>query len=231
MQFQSRPAYSVLLVAPQKSDISSLDKSLQDSGFMVHWIQEFSRISEAITKNIPDVILLDTLQKDLACFELCHSLRSTSEFKHSRILILSEKLDEKTEVAAFNSGADDFIPRPIKTEALIRRIYTRIGANRNSISLQSKMESRSHFYIDRESYSVYINHQQISVSRKEFELLHLLASQPGKLFSREEIFQKVWSRNFNSNDRTIDVHILRLRRKLGENYIQTQKGLGYRFSI
>ena len=231
MNARTNQSFHILLVAEPKHDISMLDESLQRSGFNVRWIEQYSKIVSEVNKRMPDVILLDTQQKDLACFEMCHSLKSSSSFKHSRILILSEKQDEKTEIEAFNSGADDFILRPIKSQALIRRILTRVGAVKDSISLQSKVDSQSHFVIDRESYSVYLNQQQIMVSRKEFELLHLLAGLPGKVFSREEIFLKVWNRPPAVNDRTIDVHILRLRRKLGNNYIHTQKGIGYRFMI
>ncbi|HRH67326.1 MAG TPA: response regulator transcription factor [Bacteroidia bacterium] len=231
MQLRPNASFHVLLVAEPKADISHLDASLQKSGFNVRWIRQYSRIADEVNARVPDVILLDTQQKDLACFEICHSLKSTSTFKHSRILILSEKEDEHTEVAAFNSGADDFILRPVKPEAMIRRILARVGARKDSISLQSKMDSHSHFVIDRESYSVYLNQRQIMVSRKEFELLHLLASQPGKVFSRDEIVDKVWNRLPIEKDRTIDVHILRLRRKLGNTYIHTQKGVGYRFII
>lgn len=231
MQNRSHQNFHVLLVAEPKQDIHSLDASLKQSGFHVRWIEKYSMIQDEVRHRVPDIFLLDTQQKDLACFEICHSLKSTSTFKHSRIFILSEKVDENTEIAAFNSGADDFVIRPVKPEAMIRRILVRVGATKDSISLQSNIDSKIHFVIDRESYGVFLNQQQINVSRKEFELLHLLANQPGKVFSREEIFKKVWNRHPVDKDRTIDVHVLRLRRKLGMNLIHTQKGIGYRFSI
>ena len=146
--------------------------------------------------------------------------------------MLSDVASENIEIQAFDSGADDFIRKPLFPEAFIRRIMNRIHAKeQNSIQLESTHTGQSKLYIDRESFTVFLNQQPISISKKEFELLHLMASSPGKIFTRDEIFEKIWKRKSGLNDRTIDVHILRLRKKLGEEFISTQKGVGYRFEL
>ncbi|MBP6334059.1 MAG: response regulator transcription factor [Bacteroidia bacterium] len=222
---------NLLLVAEASPEISLLSETLSSKGFDVKLLSQFSESMQFIQENNPGIVLLDTLHKDVACFELCFLIKSNAFTRNMQVMIISDDNDEKTEVAAFSAGADDFIRRPLRPNAVHQRILTRMHANSQVISINASRFPDSRLRIDKESYTVYLNQELVHVSKKEFDLLHLLVSLPGKVFTREEIFDKVWKRLPTENDRTIDVHIRRIRRKLGEHFISTQKGIGYRFNI
>lgn len=222
---------NLLLVAESSPEISLLSETLSSRGFEVKLISQFSESMQFIEEKNPGIVLLDTLHKDVACFELCFLIKSNIFTRNMQVLIISDDNDEKTEVAAFSAGADDFIRRPLRPNAVLQRILTRLNSNSQVISIKPSRLPDTRLRIDKESYTVYLNQELVHVSKKEFDLLHLLVSQPGKVFTREEIFEKVWKREPSENDRTIDVHIRRIRRKLGDEFISTQKGIGYRFNL
>ncbi|TAH38839.1 MAG: response regulator transcription factor [Bacteroidetes bacterium] len=221
---------NVLLVSEPSLEINLLSETLCTQGFEVKMLNQFSESMQFIKDRNPGIILLDTLHKNVACFELCFLIKSNIFTRNMQVLILSDDQDEKTEIAAFTAGADDFIRRPIRPHAVVQRILARLNTSSQVISVKPSKQPDIRLRIDKESYTVYLNQELVHVSKKEFDLLHLLVSQPGKVFGRVEIFEKVWKRLPSENDRTIDVHIRRIRKKLGDHFISTQKGVGYRFN-
>ncbi|HNQ61130.1 MAG TPA: response regulator transcription factor [Bacteroidia bacterium] len=221
---------NLLLVSEPSAEINLLTHTLSAKGFNVKLLNQFSDSLKFIEDQNPGIILLDTLNKNVACFELCFLIKSNNFTRNMQVLILSDDQDEKTEIDAFTAGADDFIIRPLRPKAVVQRILTRLNSNSQVISIKPNNKTNTRLRIDKESYTVYLNNELVHLSKKEFDLLHLLGSSSGKVFTRDEIFEKVWKRKASLNDRTIDVHVRRLRKKLGEHFISTQKGIGYRFN-
>ena len=179
-------------------------------------------------KFIPDIILLDVMMPEMDGIEACSNLREIESLSKSMIIFLSARGEDFTQIAAFDAGADDYINKPVKPKILLKKI--------SSISRRILSENNNtsniivgSLVIDRESYSVTLEKDEIALPRKEFELLYLLASKPGKVLTRDEIMFKVWGTQVVVGDRTIDVHVRKLREKIGEKYIKTIKGVGYKF--
>ena len=160
--------------------------------------------------------------------EACKEIRNIDPLKKTQIIFLSARGEDYTQIAAFEAGADDYINKPIKPKILIKKI-TNIAKRLDSTENGGTTLKVADLKINREEYLVRKNKTEIILPRKEFELLFLLASKPGKVFSRDEIMNKVWGSQVVVGDRTIDVHIRKLREKLGDNYIKTTKGVGYKF--
>ena len=197
-------------------------------GLSLYFCDKVTGAADMFNKVMPVVVLIDADRQENAALELCFNLVDQGEQGNNNIIILSSSKDPQLEIDAFRAGAVDFVSKPINADALLSRIIVRSG-NKKHANPTLSAEPASTLKIDKESYTVYLNQQLVLLSKKEFELLDLLASQPGKVFTREEIFDRVWNKNTEQKDRTIDVHILRLRKKIGENRIATQKGIGYRF--
>ena len=187
---------------------------------------------EAIKKAkifIPEIILLDVMMPEMDGIETCTILKEIPSLSNTRIIFLSARNEDYTQLSAFDAGADDYISKPVKPKILLKKIasiFKRINKLKNNIQSIDLGEIK----IDRDSYLVLKNKNEISLPRKEFELLFLLASKPGKVFTRDEIMSKVWGSEVIVGDRTIDVHIRKLREKIGDLYFKTVKGVGYKFN-
>ena len=187
---------------------------------------------EAIKKAkifIPEIILLDVMMPEMDGIETCTILKEIPSLSNTRIIFLSARNEDYTQLSAFDAGADDYISKPVKPKILLKKIasiFKRINKSKNKKQLIDLGEIK----IDRNSYLVLKNKNEISLPRKEFELLFLLASKPGKVFTRDEIMSKVWGSEVIVGDRTIDVHIRKLREKIGDLYFKTVKGVGYKFN-
>ena len=187
---------------------------------------------EAIKKAkifIPQIILLDVMMPEMDGIETCTILKEIPSLANTRIIFLSARNEDYTQLSAFDAGADDYISKPVKPKILLKKIasiFKRINKLKNNIQSIDLGEIK----IDRNSYLVFKNKNEISLPRKEFELLFLLASKPGKVFTRDEIMSKVWGSEVIVGDRTIDVHIRKLREKIGDLYFKTVKGVGYKFN-
>ena len=187
---------------------------------------------EAIKKAkifIPQIILLDVMMPEMDGIETCTVLKEIPSLSNTRIIFLSARNEDYTQLSAFDAGADDYISKPVKPKILLKKIasiFKRINKSKNNKQSIDLGEIK----IDRDSYLVLKNKNQISLPRKEFELLFLLASKPGKVFTRDEIMSKVWGSEVIVGDRTIDVHIRKLREKIGDLYFKTVKGVGYKFN-
>lgn len=163
--------------------------------------------------------------------EACRILRSMNEFKNTFMVFLTARSEEYSEIAGFNVGADDYIAKPIKPRALTSRINAILRRNVQSEDhVENKVEIGD-LVIDREAFLVFRKGERIILAKKEFELLYLLASKPGKVYTRDVILKNIWEDSVVVTNRTIDVHIRKLREKLGDNYVTTVKGVGYKFEL
>ncbi len=187
---------------------------------------------EAIKKAkifLPEIILLDVMMPEMDGIEACSLIKEIPSLVNTRIIFLSARSEDYTQLSAFDAGADDYISKPVKPKILLKKIesiFKRINKKNEEINVIDLGEIK----IDRNSYLVYIKNQEILLPRKEFELFYLLASKPGKVFTRDEIMGKVWGSEVVVGDRTIDVHIRKLREKIGDLYFKTVKGIGYKFN-
>ena len=178
---------------------------------------------------LPEIILLDVMMPEMDGIEACSLIKEIPSLVNTRIIFLSARSEDYTQLSAFDDGADDYISKPVKPKILLKKIesiFKRINKKNEEINVIDLGEIK----IDRNTYLVYIKNQEIALPRKEFELFYLLASKPGKVFTRDEIMGKVWGSEVVVGDRTIDVHIRKLREKIGDLYFKTVKGIGYKFN-
>lgn len=219
----------ILIVDDEPDIIEILKYNLNNEGYDVKSAYNGKKAVEKAKKFIPDIILLDVMMPEMDGIEACVELKKISSLSNTRIIFLSARGEDFTQIAAFDAGADDYVTKPVKPKILIKKISS-ISKRINNNTLSDILDL-GEIKIDKESYLISINKEDISLPRKEFELLYLLASKPGKVFSRDEIMHKVWGSQVIVGDRTIDVHIRKLREKIGEQYIKTIKGVGYKFKI
>lgn len=177
---------------------------------------------------IPQIILLDVMMPEMDGIQACSLIKEIPALIDTRIVFLSARSEDYTQISAFDAGADDYITKPIKPKILLKKIAS-IFNRINSLSKNHQIIDLGEIKVDKNLYLVIKNDIKISLPRKEFELLHLLSSDPGKVFRREEIMSKVWGSDVIVGDRTIDVHIRKLREKIGDLYFKTVKGVGYKF--
>lgn len=220
----------ILVVDDEPDIVELIEYNLKKEGYEVFTASNgYEAIAEA--KRIqPALILLDVMMPKMDGIEACRRMRSMPEFKNVFVVFLTARNEEYSELAGFNAGADDYIAKPIKPRVLMSRINAvlRRGGQQEEENAVEKLEIAD-LVIDREAFLVYRGDEKIVLVKKEFELLYLLASKPGKVFSRESILNNVWEDSVIVTNRTIDVHVRKIREKLGDNYITTVKGVGYKF--
>lgn len=223
--------FRILLVDDEKDIVEFLAYNLSKDNYEVFKAYDGQKALELSRQIKPHLIFLDIMMPHMDGIEVCAELRKLEETKDSIIVFLTARNEDYTQVAALESGADDFISKPIKprvflskVKSLLRRINTVSEDLRQIIEIDD-------LKIDPISYTIYKNNEKISLPRKEFELIRLLASNPNKVFTREEILQRIWGEDIIVGERTIDVHIRKIREKLQINNIQTIKGVGYKFEI
>ncbi len=217
----------ILLVDDEKDILEFLSYNLKKQGYNVLAVNSGVKALKEAKKFTPHLVVLDVMMPNIDGFETCKQLRQFAELKDAIIVFLTAKSEEHSEIAGFDAGADDYITKPINPRVFVSRINAlmrRINPEKNKEVINTK-----HLIIDRVKYHVIKDGKNLILPRKEFEILMLLASAPQKVFSRTAIFQKVWDDNIVVGDRTIDVHIRKLREKIGEKSIKTVKGVGYKF--
>lgn len=219
------------ILSSNLSDLEKTKKVFENDGFDV---SEFSSVNEEninkIYKNHPDILLLDVDIENSDGIELCHQLKADNAL-NSFIVLYTTHEEDYIQIEAFKAGADDYIIKPINPRVLVKRIRALLKRKPlNPKSAAPKILSYNSLKIDRDSYLVYNEGASFSLPRKEFEMLYLLINKPKKVFSREEIFRTVWKVNKCENTRIIDVHIRKIREKIGENIINTVKGVGYQLA-
>ena len=218
-----------ILIADDEPDILEiLNFNLQAEGYDVISATTGNEAVKLAKMHKPDLIILDVMMPGKTGFEVCKILRSDNEFENTIIIFLTALNDESTEIKGLETGGDDYITKPISPKVLISRVnalFRRIIKETGSILQIGDLS------IDREKYIVISKNEEIILARKEFELLALLASKPAKVFLRNEILDKVWGTEVIVGDRTIDVHVRKIRQKLGDDCIATVKGVGYKFKM
>ena len=177
---------------------------------------------------LPEIILLDIMMPEMDGIEACTQIKSLPSLKKTMIIFLSARSEDFTQIAAFDAGGDDYISKPVKPKILLSKIRSVVKRIHSSVNENTRIDL-GNIVIDRNEYLVKIDNNNIKLPRKEFELFFLLASKPRKVFTRDEIMTKVWGINVVVGDRTIDVHIRKLREKIGDLRFKTVKGVGYKF--
>lgn len=219
----------ILLVDDEPDILEFMEYNLKKEGYNVLLAKNGAEAVEIAKKEIPQLIILDIMMPEMDGIEACRRIRDVKELEHILIAFLTARNEEYSQLAGFDVGADDYISKPIKPRILTSRIKALL--RRTNLSQEAPAVQIGNLKIDRESYLVYKNEEPISFPRKEFELLSLLTSKPGRVFTREDILARVWGSEIVVGDRTIDVHIRKIREKLGDDTIKTIKGIGYKFDI
>ena len=224
------PTPKILLVDDDPDIIELLSYNLNKEGYETASALDGIQAVEVVKTFKPDLILLDVMMPRQDGIETARQIRQLPEFKDTYILFLTARAEEYTEVAAFDVGADDYIVKPIKPRALISRIKATLRRDVQQADNETIIDIGV-IHINRTSYSVTNNGNPLVMPKKEFELLYFLAKHPDKVFNRDELLEKVWGVDVYVVERTVDVHIRKLREKIPEHYIKTLKGVGYMFSI
>lgn len=221
--------YKILLVDDETDVLEFLSYNLKKEGFMVYMA---SNGREAISKAAeiqPHLIVLDVMMPEMDGMETCEHLKQLPMLKNTFIVFLTARGEDYSQISGFEAGADDYITKPIKPKLLISRIKAVLRRHHDD-PVATEISPLSDFIVDSERFVVINNGVEIILPKREFELLRLLASKPNKVFTREEIFSKVWGNDVVVGDRTIDVHIRKIREKIGAINIRTVKGVGYTFN-
>lgn len=216
-----------ILIADDEPDILEIIAfNLRAQGYEIITAKDGNEAIEKAREHKPDLIILDVMMPGKNGFEVCRYLRMQEDFRNTIIIFLTALNDESTEIKGLETGGDDYISKPISPKVLISRVNALF---RRIIRETGSLLQIGDLTIDREKYIVTWRNEEIILARKEFELLALLASKPAKVFLRNEILSKVWGTEVIVGDRTIDVHVRKLRQKLGDDCIITVKGVGYKY--
>ncbi len=218
-----------ILIADDEPDILEiLQYNLEAEGFEVVTAKNGNEAIDKAKRALPDLIILDIMMPGKTGMEVCNTLRSLPVFKNTLIIFLTALSDEGTEIKGLETGADDYLTKPVSPKVLVSKVnalFRRFSKDEPKVLKVGELE------IDREKYIVRYNNEDIILARKEFELLSLLAGKPGKVFLRNEILNTIWGTEVIVGDRTIDVHIRKIRQKLNLDCISTVKGVGYKFEM
>ena len=226
----SNDSIKILLVDDEPDILEILSYNLIAEGYTVLAAANGLEAVKSAKKNQPHLILMDVMMPEMDGIEACEQIRTFPELKDTVITFLTARGEDYSQVAGFEAGADDYITKPIKPKVLISKIKSLLRRlNDTSSKVNSEVINIGELTIDREAYKIISKGIEIVLPRKEFELLSLLASKPGKVFKRDEILDKVWGNEVVVGGRTIDVHIRKLREKIGDDSFKTIKGVGYKF--
>jgi two-component system alkaline phosphatase synthesis response regulator PhoP len=221
----------ILLVDDEPDILEFMEYNLKKEGYQVLQAKNGKEAVEIAKKEFPHLVILDIMMPIMDGIEACRVMREIPELQNTLITFLTARNEEYSQLAGFDVGADDYITKPIKPRIMLSRVKALLRRLNGSTGSSTPVVQIGNLKIDRESYLVYKGEESIVLPRKEFELLALLTSKPGKVFTREDILSRVWGSDIVVGDRTIDVHIRKIREKLGDDSIKTIKGIGYKFDI
>lgn len=222
---------TILCVDDEPDILEILKYNLSSEGYNVLTANDgLSAISKA-KEIIPNLIIIDIMMPNMDGIEACEKLRADQKFNDTIIMFLTARGEDYSHVAAYEAGADDYVTKPVKPKVLVSKVKGLLRRLKKVIDNDINYIEFENIKIDREKYKVYISDKTLNLPRKEFELLYLLASKPDKVFKRDKIMEMVWGGEVIVGDRTIDVHIRKLREKIGDKYFKTVKGVGYKFVI
>jgi two-component system alkaline phosphatase synthesis response regulator PhoP len=222
----------ILVVDDEPDILEFLQYNLTKEGFQVLTASNGKDGLAKAESERPDLIILDIMMPNMDGVEVCRAIRANKQLDNTLIAFLTAREEDYSQIAALDVGGDDYITKPIRPRVFISRVRALLRRPaRTEIDDSSEIIQVGDLTIDREKVLVRKDNQEIELAKKEFELLNLLVSKPGKVFTREEIFRKVWGTDVIVGNRTIDVHIRKLREKIGDGYIKTIKGIGYKFEF
>ena len=219
----------ILVVDDDPDIVEILSYNLSLAGYEIKSAVNGKEAIKKAKSFIPEIILLDVMMPEMDGIEVCSKIKELSSLSNTVVIFLSARNDDFTQIAAFDAGGDDYISKPVKPKILLKKISSilkRMSSNRT----ESHVIDLGGIIINRNTYSVTKEKNELTLPKKEFELFYLLASKPGNVFTRDEIMDKVWGSQVIVGDRTIDVHIRKLREKIGDSYFKTIKGVGYKFT-
>ncbi len=225
--------YKILLVDDEADILEFISYNLRKEGFLVTTASNGEEAIRIARAELPHLIILDVMMPGMDGIETCEEIKKIPSLSNTLIAFLTARGEDYSQIAGFDAGADDYIAKPIKPKVLVSRIrallkrFTPLTTNPDSFA--SAMITIGPVAIDRERFVVIVRGEEMILPKKEFELLELLVSKPDKVFTREEIYSAIWGDNIIVGDRTIDVHIRKLREKIGQDNIRTIKGVGYKF--
>jgi two-component system, OmpR family, alkaline phosphatase synthesis response regulator PhoP len=219
---------TILLVDDELDILEIIGYNLSGEGYNVVTAQNGVEAIKKAKKHKPKLIILDVMMPEMDGIEACEKLRLIPELSETVITFLTARGEDYSQVAGFEAGADDYITKPIKPKVLISKVKSLLRRFKTQDDSQQILKL-GNITINREEYKIFVDTQEMVLPRKEFELLSLLASKPGKVFKREDILDRVWGNDVVVGGRTIDVHIRKLREKIGEQKFKTIKGVGYKF--
>lgn len=219
---------TILVVDDEQDLLDLIEYNLRQEGYDVIKAENGKDGIQMAKEHMPDLVLLDIMMPQMDGIEVCDRMREDSTLSHIPIIFLTARSDEKTEIEGLNKGADDFITKPISTTKLVSRIKAVLRRFEETEEVVQKLSVHD-LEIDKDRYIVTRGDEEFQLPRKEFELLYYLASKKGKVRDRQTLLNKVWGDNIYVVDRTVDVHVRKIREKLGDHYIETVKGVGYRF--
>ena len=218
----------ILLVDDEPDILEIVGYNLSSEGYEVITAENGIEAVKKAKKEKPQLIIMDVMMPEMDGIEACEQIRNNPELKNTIITFLTARGEDYSQVAGFDAGADDYITKPIKPKVLVSKVKALLRRLKEDTENESIVKI-GHLTINRDEYKIVLKDKEIVLPRKEFELLSLLASKPGKVFKREEILDKVWGNEVVVGGRTIDVHIRKLREKIGDDCFKTVKGVGYKF--
>jgi len=219
----------ILCVDDEPDILEILKYNLSNVGYDIYLANDGLSAIKKAKEIIPNLIIMDVMMPKMDGIQACENLRANEKFNDTIIMFLTARGEDFSHVAAYEAGADDYVTKPVKPKILISKVKGLLRRFKKVTDNDIAIIELNDIIIDKEKYKVYISGNNLDLPRKEFELLYLLASKPDKVFKREKIMEIVWGGEVVVGDRTIDVHIRKLREKLGDKYIKTTKGVGYKF--
>jgi len=220
----------ILIVDDEADIVEILAYNLKKEGFEVLTAENGKKAIEIAIEEHPSLIILDVMMPEMDGMETCYQMRNIPALKDTLITFLSARGEDYSQIAGFDAGADDYITKPVKPRVLVSKVKAILRRKGGGEVVIEDIEAGG-ISIDRERYLIKQNGKEINLPKKEFELLSLLMSKPGKVFTREVIMNQIWGGEVVVGDRTIDVHIRKLREKIGDTFFKTVKGVGYKFAI
>jgi two-component system alkaline phosphatase synthesis response regulator PhoP len=220
----------ILLVDDEQDILEIVGYNLSLEGYQVITASNGKDAIAKAKRELPHLIIMDVMMPEMDGIEACENIRKFPELENTIITFLTARSEDYSQVAGFDAGADDYIAKPIKPKVLISKVKGLLRRLKEN-ETESTTLSVGDIEISREEYKIVRNNQEIILPRKEFELFYLLATKPGKVFTREEILEKVWGNEVVVGGRTIDVHIRKLREKIGDDFFKTIKGVGYKIEF
>lgn len=227
--------FKILLVDDEEDILEFISYNLQREGYEVFTAKNGIEAIRAAEMHTPHLVILDVMMSEMDGITACEEIRKIPSLKNTIITFLTARGEDYSQIAGFEAGADDYITKPIRPKVLVSRVKALLKRSGETtaaptiIPVDENTVNIGNLIIDKERYLIRLDNIEMVLPRKEFELLSLLVSKPGKVFTREEIYHSVWGENVVVGDRTIDVHIRKLREKIGNDHIKTLKGIGYKY--